>query len=288
MPSLKALNPFVSMEARATFFLILVFILFLSCHFLLMLFPHQIFLIILKTGFEAATVGAIADTYAVFGLFHKIGPHTDILRRKRREITEKTIELVVNFLLSKEHLKRELEIYDFRSLFQHFDEEKLKNYFKEELLKIIENWQINLPQGALEKFLQKLPGGILRDIAIELFVDKDKIRKELQEEIKKFLLQFAREDFERIFEEIFRRLKEDAVLAQRVNKVVQEALPKIIESHHGLLEELIFKRLNELSDEEFVRIVKTASWDELQWIRINGTVLGFLIGLLLGVIQVVL
>jgi len=130
MVPLKALNPFVSMEARATFLLILVFILFFSSHFLLMLFPHQSLLIILKTGFEAATVGAIADTYAVFGLFHKIGPHTDILRRKRREITEKTIELVVNFLLSKEHLKRELENYDFRVIFQYFDEEKLKTYLK--------------------------------------------------------------------------------------------------------------------------------------------------------------
>jgi uncharacterized membrane-anchored protein YjiN (DUF445 family) len=49
--------------------------------------------------------------------------------------------------------------------------------------------------------------------------------------------------------------------------------------------DLIRKRLESIDDDEFVEAVKKASWDELQWIRLNGALLGFTIGFLVGVMD---
>ncbi|EDP73582.1 DUF445 family protein [Hydrogenivirga sp. 128-5-R1-1] len=63
---------------------------------------------------------------------------------------------------------------------------------------------------------------------------------------------------------------------------------KLIEEKHSYLLELIKNRIDSVPDEEFIKAVKKASWDELQWIRVNGTILGFCIGILLGIFQLIM
>lgn len=60
---------------------------------------------ILLGGFNGATVGGLADWYAVSALFRKLGPHSDILRRRRPQIEEKIIDLVMNHWLSRDSLR---------------------------------------------------------------------------------------------------------------------------------------------------------------------------------------
>lgn len=55
-------------------------------------------------GFQGAMVGGLADWYAVTALFHKIGPHSDILRKRRPMIEGKIIDLVMNHWLSRDSL----------------------------------------------------------------------------------------------------------------------------------------------------------------------------------------
>ena len=55
-------------------------------------------------GFQGAMVGGLADWYAVTALFRKIGPHSDILRKRRPMIEEKIIDLVMNHWLSRDSL----------------------------------------------------------------------------------------------------------------------------------------------------------------------------------------
>ena len=68
---------------------------------------------ILATGFEAGTIGALADWFAVSALFHKIplplvGRHTDIIVKNRGKLTEAIVELVTTKWLSSEIIHQKL------------------------------------------------------------------------------------------------------------------------------------------------------------------------------------
>jgi uncharacterized membrane-anchored protein YjiN (DUF445 family) len=83
----------------------------------------------------------------------------------------------------------------------------------------------------------------------------------------------------------FEKLKEDETLKEQLNREIREFLINFIETRKHLIVDLIRKRLESIDDDEFVEAVKKASWDELQWIRLNGALLGFTIGFLVGVMD---
>lgn len=65
---------------------------------------------LLLAGFTAATVGGIADWFAVHALFHKIklplvGKHTNLIAVKRKELTAGVADLVANNWLSATNIK---------------------------------------------------------------------------------------------------------------------------------------------------------------------------------------
>lgn len=69
---------------------------------------------ILATGFEAATIGALADWFAVSALFHRIpvpvvSRHTNIIVKNRHKLTEAIVELVTNKWLSSEIIQEKLQ-----------------------------------------------------------------------------------------------------------------------------------------------------------------------------------
>lgn len=69
---------------------------------------------ILVTGFEAATIGGLADWFAVSALFHKIpipivSRHTNIIVKNRSKLTEAIVELVTTKWLSSEIILEKLE-----------------------------------------------------------------------------------------------------------------------------------------------------------------------------------
>jgi len=69
---------------------------------------------ILATGFEAGTIGGLADWFAVSALFHKIpipivSRHTNIIVKNRPKLTEAIVELVTTKWLSSEIILEKLE-----------------------------------------------------------------------------------------------------------------------------------------------------------------------------------
>ncbi|HLT08456.1 MAG TPA: DUF445 domain-containing protein [Cyclobacteriaceae bacterium] len=68
---------------------------------------------VLATGFEAGTIGALADWFAVSALFHRIplplvGRHTNIIVKNRQKLTEAIVELVTTKWLSPEIIYEKL------------------------------------------------------------------------------------------------------------------------------------------------------------------------------------
>lgn len=123
---------------------------------------------IVKTGFEAATIGGVADWFAVRALFHEIPipfikKHTNIIVKNREKLTEGIVDLVTNQWLAPEVIT-----------------EKLK--------------EVNLATAILE-FLQnpnsqKKTIGFIREIAVKLTSELDNpdfviaIQKMLSKQIK--------------------------------------------------------------------------------------------------------
>lgn len=72
---------------------------------------------IVQAGFEAATIGGVADWFAVRALFHEIPipfvkKHTNIIVKNREKLTEGIVDLVTNKWLSPEVIKEKLSDMD--------------------------------------------------------------------------------------------------------------------------------------------------------------------------------
>jgi uncharacterized membrane-anchored protein YjiN (DUF445 family) len=166
------------------------------------------FLTVLRTALEAALIGAIADSYAVYGLFRRIGPHTDILRRRRKEITEKVIEFVSDFLLNEEFFKKELENLDFSFVWNELDKPEVRNKIKEILLNLVKKHK---EDRNLERVLQNKTGtssGFVLEI----------VKTTLEEVIFLYLETSLPEWIDKTFE----KLKEDEALKEQLNREIRK------------------------------------------------------------------
>jgi len=70
-----------------------------------------------RSFFEAAMVGGLADWFAVVALFrHPMNlpiPHTSILKKNRKKITERIVDMLQNKWLTKEAISKKITTYDF-------------------------------------------------------------------------------------------------------------------------------------------------------------------------------
>lgn len=68
---------------------------------------------------------------------------------------------------------------------------------------------------------------------------------------------------------------------------VREMLGELVEKHHGEIGAMVRSSVDRLSDEELVQQVEDKVGDDLQWIRVNGAVIGALVGALLASAKIV-
>jgi len=221
-------------------------------------YPQCFIFNLLKIAFSASLVGAIADTYAVFGLFHNLGPHTDILRKRRKELTEKTVKLVGEFLLSKDELLKELSHLNIEKIIENLDEEKQKETLKKVLIQLVEKRLENKNSGIFSTLLSFI------NIPLNQFINKE---------------------ISNLVDKLFEEVRKNQELKEHIENHIKETLANFLKDNHEKIKDFIRRRLAQLSDEEFIQALKSASWKELQWIRINGALLGFIVGLILGILE---
>lgn len=80
-------------------------------------------------------------------------------------------------------------------------------------------------------------------------------------------------------QESLARFMEDAAWQQRADSLVKDWLVRELDKHHEVIADMIAERLGQLSDEELVRFTESKVADDLQMIRINGSVVGGLVGM---------
>ncbi|HWR40773.1 MAG TPA: DUF445 domain-containing protein [Patescibacteria group bacterium] len=82
-------------------------------------------------------------------------------------------------------------------------------------------------------------------------------------------------------ERYWQSFKTNRELQDWVEAYVKEAVHKLVETEHAIVGEIVKDALNSLSDEDLNHFVEDKAGDDLQWIRINGSVVGAVVGLVL-------
>lgn len=91
-----------------------------------------------------------------------------------------------------------------------------------------------------------------------------------------------------VLEKAIRRLQDDAGRTAQIESYVQDKLAGWIESNHHRIGKLIEENIDKYDNETLIAMLESKIGGDLQWIRVNGAICGFLIGLLLAVIHLLL
>ncbi|WP_026976856.1 DUF445 domain-containing protein [Flavobacterium tegetincola] len=120
---------------------------------------------IARAGFEAATIGGVADWFAVRALFHEIKipyirKHTNIIVKNRTKLTEGIVDLVTNKWLSPEVITEKLSEVDVASAILEFlqnpnSQQKTVSFIREMALKLTAEMDSPEFVNAVQKIINK-------------------------------------------------------------------------------------------------------------------------------------
>jgi uncharacterized membrane-anchored protein YjiN (DUF445 family) len=129
-----------------------------------------------------------------------------------------------------------------------------------------------------EADLQKMLGKMMSDL-------KGIVSAQLDEKDSPF-----RQVIQKYVELLLVSLKTDQQLQEKIDKALKEAIIMFIEKNHTLIGDMVRASLDpgRLSDKQMVAEIEEKVGDDLQFIRLNGAVVGWFIGLTLGVIKALL
>jgi len=82
------------------------------------------------------------------------------------------------------------------------------------------------------------------------------------------------------------RLESDKKLQEKINISVKKTIDPLIEKYHHEIGALVNNSLSKLNDEELVEQIESKVGNDLQYIRLNGAIVGGAIGLIIALIRV--
>ncbi|PLR82094.1 DUF445 domain-containing protein [Bacillus canaveralius] len=83
-------------------------------------------------------------------------------------------------------------------------------------------------------------------------------------------------------------LKTDPAKINAIENWLQKQIAELIESNHSKIGKLVKENLDKLDTESLIHMMENNVGKDLQWIRVNGAVCGFMIGVVLAVLKMVL
>ncbi|GAA3409353.1 DUF445 domain-containing protein [Paenibacillus hodogayensis] len=88
-----------------------------------------------------------------------------------------------------------------------------------------------------------------------------------------------------VLEEAIGRLKEDEAKIGHIETFVQDKLAEWVERNHHKLGTLIEENISKYDNETLIAMIEDKIGSDLQWIRVNGAICGFVIGLALTAVH---
>ncbi|GAF04399.1 putative membrane protein [Saccharicrinis fermentans DSM 9555 = JCM 21142] len=127
---------------------------------------------ILLSGFEAATIGGVADWFAVSALFHEIKipfvkKHTNIIVRNRVKLTEGVVDLVTNKWLAPEIIKEKIAEFSIvknimEALRLPKNKKRVVGFFKDTLVRLTR--ELDTPE--MVGFIQSIMREQMKDLNV--------------------------------------------------------------------------------------------------------------------------
>ena len=77
------------------------------------------------------------------------------------------------------------------------------------------------------------------------------------------------------------RLAQDPDTRYRLNRWCKRTAHDLIEKHHALIGAMVEDRLNRFDDATLVKMIEDKVGEDLNWIRINGSLVGGFVGVLI-------
>ncbi|NUM79224.1 DUF445 domain-containing protein [bacterium] len=134
--------------------------------------------------------------------------------------------------------------------------------------------------------VNELGRGLIQNVDTEAWIQRmiQNIRNNFDDQIRSdesVLNKMIREGIERLIG----RLKSDAELKSEINRKILNLVGELLARHHHRIGEMVEENILRLSPEAIKEQFKSRTYDDMQWIRVNGAVAGFAIGIVIGLIR---
>ncbi|MDA1675771.1 DUF445 domain-containing protein [Bacillus cereus group sp. TH152-1LC] len=84
------------------------------------------------------------------------------------------------------------------------------------------------------------------------------------------------------------KIKEDEQTVQKIEEWLQKQVVTLVEKNYSKIGKLVQENLDKLDDKTLIEMIENNVGKDLQWIRVNGAVCGFMIGLVLEGIKAII
>ncbi|NIK15031.1 uncharacterized membrane-anchored protein YjiN (DUF445 family) [Saccharococcus thermophilus] len=169
---------------------------------------------------------------------------------------------VVSSLRQKDDMNRKALLLRIRKELRNIKDNK-------KLLEEIENWKDRLIDGwelaeNITEILQKTQQKALVFVQDSQFMDE-------------YLLPFLTR--------LLNDLKEDPAKVHIIENWIHKQIANLVEENHSKIGQLVQENLDKLDDETLIHMMENKIGTDLQWIRVNGAICGFIIGIFLAGIK---
>ncbi|PEI80790.1 DUF445 domain-containing protein [Bacillus wiedmannii] len=84
------------------------------------------------------------------------------------------------------------------------------------------------------------------------------------------------------------KIKEDEQTVKKIEEWLQKQVVTLVEKNHSRIGKLVQENLDKLDDKTLIEMIENNVGKDLQWIRVNGAICGFMIGLVLEGIKAII
>lgn len=131
-----------------------------------------------------------------------------------------------------------------------------------------------------------------KDTLVNNWSPADEITKILEHSRNKLILltedqEFIEQYVLSIIRDLLDRMKEAPEKIDSIENWVQNQIFYLIEKNHSKIGNLVKENLEKLDNETLINLMEKNVGKDLQWIRVNGAICGFLIGLILTIFKVI-
>lgn len=82
-----------------------------------------------------------------------------------------------------------------------------------------------------------------------------------------------------LLEQAASRLRQDEALMASFNTLLQDTTVRALEANHSRIGGLVRENIDKMSNDDLIELVEEKAGKDLQWIRVNGALCGFILGL---------